>query len=85
MTKPTLQRIYPENDCRPTHPENECPACNRGEILRKLPGDGFEVADGKWSLRFWPHLPSLLICLKFIPPEVVSQWNKTGVQPRILG
>lgn len=67
----------------PLYPQNDCPACARGEALRNLPCDGFELdADGK-KLQLRPHAPSRAVCLKFIPPELVESFREVRALPGV--
>jgi hypothetical protein len=34
------------------------------------------------GLELYPHVPSLVVCWKFIPPEIVSEWRRVGSQPK---
>jgi hypothetical protein len=76
-----LERMYPENNRIPTYPQNDCPACNRGEVLRNHhPYDGFTLPQSEtephYVIQLWPHLPSLSMCLKFVPPELVESYRR---------
>jgi hypothetical protein len=65
----------------PPYPQNDCAGCDRREALDMEFKHSKDMAPG---LELYPHVPSLVFCWKFIPPEVVSEWDRTGAQPRIL-